>query len=317
MAFQHLQNSLAYLPPPFDAQKQKELKEIIKFENLSILLRYQPHNQVPPGILLRIIFFHGNGQDIHACLQGVDELQQYFFEKGKVPTSTVVLIVDYPGYSGHGDKTLLGTKRLDDEIERLWIQFVQDYPVDGYERAFNVCWSYSIGTHYACKLSNRRPDIDFLLLTAPFDHISTTANSLGAYFFTGPEWDGMNCLKRREGLRVMVYMAEKDQLLPVRFMKHVVKEKADDTRIELDRGHTWFTTPRGIQCVANFLASAVYSYSLSLSDSTKSEVSAEVTELSQSEDSKLSSSVSGPSSEVPLPSVMYEHLESSSSSLAS
>lgn len=313
MAFQHLKNSVAYQPPPFTEQKQKELADIIKFGNLSAIFRCAYHSDPRPGVLLRIIHFHGNSDDIHSCLPHVDEFQEFFFRRTTVPTSSVALIVDYPGFSGHGDMSLLGTSRLDDEIEKLWTRFVADYPRGTHAKEINICWSFSIGTHYACKLSNRRADIDYLLLTAPFDHISNSANTVGAYFMSGPEWDGMNCLRRREGLRIMAYLAEKDNLLPIKYTQGVVKQKADDMKIELDRGHTWFTTVRGVQHVAQFLALAVYSYSLSSeSDSTKSDVLAESSSvLSQSEE-EISPSLSSGSVEgavVPLPSVMSVHLD--------
>ena len=256
MSIGHMANKMVYLPPSEETRKYFPAREINAWGNIS----YTISQQDPPQdsqILIRVIHLHGNSDDITTTGPIVDDFQDWFHKYAPLPTTTVVMTVDYPTYSGNGDGSILGTSRLDDEIENIWQRFVAGYPNDGYKAAFNVIWSFSIGTHYACKLANRRPEIDFLLMTAPFDHLSTSAAPFWARFYTGPQGDGICCLKPREGIRIMAYLASEDAQLPIYKVIPLIKSKVQDMKIESGKEHNWFKSGLGVKATAKFLALAL------------------------------------------------------------
>jgi hypothetical protein len=234
------------------------------------------------SILVRVMHLHGANDDITTCYRTVEDFASTFVKWFHVQVKVVVCIIDYPGYDNKGNAELLGTPALDDQIEDLWHEFLKKYPKGGFKMDYNVVWSYSIGTHYACRLCVRRKhEIDRLLLTAPFNHISDSCSYMFSSLYNGREGDGISCLPpKMDKPHISMYFGGMDDVFPPNVVLPLVKAKAHEWVVDETASHRWFTSLVGAQVIAAWLGMAVDRFytlnSDSSSDSHKSEVSSSV-----------------------------------------
>jgi hypothetical protein len=241
-------HSFAYKPPtpqPFISNNKDE--KIKKFESLSYLLQTikQEEGNENPKYKIRIFFFHGNSDDIEssniARLWVLMNLSTHFPEKYQKNCEISCVSIDYPCFGISEDAiSLLGSRELDDQIERLHEHLKLR---DGY----NVTWSISIGTRYAAALM-KSSNIDFGYFQEPFFNISESSTLRGAEYYTGLPGEGISLLQGNPDYNILLHQSEGDTTFP----PHMSKDKLYPYKTIVEKGkgkvHGWFckAIPEGV-----------------------------------------------------------------------
>jgi hypothetical protein len=273
--FLRFAHDLIYQPPKYQLRCQCPEVRTFQYEDVNYALFFDGSPVYPSdfqikrdeddrkGLLIRILFFHGATQDILTSQQQVKDFMKQLLQwfNPAIRVGIVCTVIDYPGYGDNcSDRALLGTSRLDDQIETLWDMFLKRYAIDSkmYHTDCNLVWSYSIGCHYACNLLTRRHhEIDYALLTAPFHHFSESCDYMGAGLVEGyRELSGTSVLPPATlmtGTAVYAYLAGKDRIFPPKYVSPRIKEKVDEMVIDHAADHTWFDSLVGAQVVASWI----------------------------------------------------------------
>lgn len=232
---------MIYIPP----NTKKLCGDIEHFMDLSFKREILNANDIdgddPPTV--RILYLHGANQDITSTRVMVQdtmiEISTY------LPPSYHHIecwTVDYPGYSQHGNRDLIGTKELDDQIESLWIQLLT-----GKKKGINIIWGYSIGTRYAAELYNRRYEVDLLFCQSPFYDFPTSYGGFGGAFYPPPRGSGVNVINMGRKSEIIFYLAELDEIFPPKLSSELLKNKCTTMIIEPGAKHDFFITLKSSQ----------------------------------------------------------------------
>lgn len=245
---------MIYIPP----DTKKPCDGIERFLDLSFKRQIMSANDIegddPPTV--RILHFHGNSQDITTTRVMVkDVMNEISLFLPPTYYHIECWTVDYPGYSSHGKRELLGSKELDDQIENLWVTLLSTV---GKKGGLNIIWSYSIGTRYAAQLYSRRYEVDLLFCQAPYYNFPESYSGFGSGFYPPPRGSGVDVITQgRERGKVFFYMAELDETFPPGLSLSLLKTKCTQYVVELGAKHGFFVTLRASQTTGCYIGDFV------------------------------------------------------------
>jgi hypothetical protein len=276
----HFVNTLIYKPPdPKIRNLEKQVIDRIvvhKYKDLTYsfytasneeLYSVTNISETETKLLIRVLFLHGANQDIITCRTMVEEFVDTLKNWFKVPVHVVCCTIDYPGYYASDSQRaseLYGSVELDNQIQDLWeSKVLTQSPIlsrfGPHNTSCNIIWSYSIGTRYAAKLCNRRPDIiDHVIFTAPYHTLTDSLNLMVPLWVAldGPNMDGLNILpdaRIRQKPRIYAYMGKGDTFFPSDVVLPLVKNKLHEWIVDPTATHRWFTSKLGAVVVATYI----------------------------------------------------------------
>lgn len=186
-----------------------------------------------------IFFLHGNSQDIKRThivrLHLLEQLEQRLPRRLQGVCDIKCVTIDYPTFGmSSDDRSLLGTRGLDDQISELFELLCAD------EHGMNIVWSYSIGTRYASALVRRDERIDFSYMQAPFYSMPISSAHLFGGYWTGIEGQGLCVLHSK--YNIFLHLAEYDEFFPPVSSLDLMKKRANGYIVQKGKSHEWFET---------------------------------------------------------------------------
>ena len=134
-----------------------------------------------PKVDVRIVYSHGNGQDLHdiytAMKDLISRLSMKFDNDKRFDYRVLCICWDYPGYSYN-----YGKHKGNEILKRVspWALAVNDYTrnyknperfIGRKVKKVNIVWGYSIGTGPTCFLAVNEPYPDIVYLHSPYKSI--------------------------------------------------------------------------------------------------------------------------------------------------
>lgn len=253
---------------PYNAYYKNLIKPDLYYHNgipyTMVVKHYNPGEHKIDSLGIKILYSHGNANDIFAIRGYLIELVDYFISQFVDHEIYIILMAyEYPGFGIFTtERYALNTEDLYFISSSMWDFLIQkEIPElkDSNYLPIDISIGYSIGCAMAsCLLTHCNVKPNILLLLAPYDTIPGGAGYTKIEYWFGPLFDVKSFLTKAYFTNVLLLYGKDDNVLPYDKNNGITRCRNVYTKI-IPGDHDVFFTDIGIHETISFLYEQVMS----------------------------------------------------------